>query len=118
MIKKMLFMRDDYARKRGQIADHPFREDHPIGTLKYHIVVTIDLTWFDISVIADPTTVTLKLPQLMARYPDSTEQYTVTDEDGNEETKTRIVYGYFDKLGKSTVEGERITIDDLEWDGK
>ena len=111
-------MRDDYRRVRGQIADYPFREDHPVGTLKYHIVVTIDLSNFDQSVIADPTTITLKLDQLMARYPDSTEQYTVTDDDGNEEIKTRIVYGYFDKLGNSTVEGERITLDDLNWDGK
>lgn len=111
-------MRDDYARKRGQIANPPLREDHPIGTLKYHIVVTIDLDGFDESIIADPTTITLKLPQLMARYPDSTEQYTVTDENGNTETKTRIKYGYFDKLGNSTVEGERITLDDLDWVGK
>ncbi len=114
MSDKMMFMRDDYARKRGQVVTTPFPVDTNMGTLKYFIIVQVDVTGFDQSSITDPRTIRLKLDQLMKRFPDTEETYI--DEDGNE--KTRTVYGYFDKRGASTNDGVLITLDDLSWEGK
>ncbi len=114
MSDKMMFMRDDYARKRGQVVTTPFPLNANLGTLKYFIVVQVDLNGFDKSSIKNQGSIELKLPQLMKRFPDTEETYI--DEDGNEQKRT--IYGYFDKLGVSTNEGVLITLDDLSWEGK
>ena len=110
------FIRQEGRRlPRGYVADIP--NNFECSYIKPFIIVSIDEETIPSGLLIN-NSIQLKLDQLMARYPDSTEQYTVIDEDGNEEIKTRIVYGYFDKLGNSTVEGERITLDDLDWVGK
>lgn len=114
MIKQLVFMRVDRNRKRGQICTTPFPQGYNIGTDDSFIVVDIDLTGFDEKSIADPSTVELAFPPLLARYPDTEEQYT--DEDGNEHTRT--VYGYFSERGNNSGDTPMVTLDDLTWEGK
>jgi len=114
MIKQLVFMRVNRLRERGQICTTPFPQGYDIGTDNSFIRVNIDLTMFDESTIADPSTITLILPPLIKKYPNTTESYQ--DEDGNSQERT--IFGYFDELGSNSGETPMITLNDLNWGGK
>lgn len=97
----------NYHCERGYIADYP--HNLPLYYLDPFIVVQVDETTIPAEWMTDET-IRLDLNKLIAKYPDSTEQYV--DENGN--TQTRTIYGYFHEHGRSVVENcPVITINDV-----
>ena len=100
-------MRVDGRQKRGYIADVP--NNLPCSYVDPFIICQTDESNISIDLLTDDT-VRLDLDKLMAKHPNTTEEYT----DENGDIQTRTVYGYFHEQGKSVVENcPVITLDDI-----
>jgi len=101
------FMRKDGRQKRGYIADVP--TNAKCSYVDPFIICQTDEKKISADILSD-NTVRLDLDKLMARYPNTEQEYT--DDEGNSNTFT--VYGYFHAEGRSNMEDlPIITLDNI-----
>ncbi len=111
---KLLFMREDRRRKRGQIVWRPYAMSMQCS-LEHFILVKIDMRKVPAELIEKQALLKLKLDKLMKQYPPTPRE--VIHEDGTVETV--IDAGYFDEDGVSSHSYPvEVTIDDITWEGR
>ncbi|MCP4255951.1 MAG: hypothetical protein GY774_00320 [Planctomycetes bacterium] len=111
---KVLFMRHDRRRKRGDIVWRPYAMSMQCS-LEHFILVKIDMSKVPAELIEKQALLKLKLDKLMKQYPPTPRK--VVHEGGT--TETVMDAGYFDEEGVSShSDPVEITVGDITWEGK